>query len=397
LSEAGSRVCVLDDLANRDLLAADLVVNPTPGAEDWPYTLQEGATLLAGPSYALLNATFPKVRVESIGRERGLDRVLICIGGKDGTGATGAVVEIVKRALPSAALRVVVADQATGARGDRVQLHPPQRPREMVRLMAWADLAVATPSTLAWELACLGVPAVLVQVAANQTPIVRALREADLAQVCTGLDQLPAALEAYIALPAAARRQRVVRWAEVTDGRGAGRVAVALEQLGDVAPDGADRRLLLRWACIDDSRLLWEWVNEPAVRQSAFNQALIPYDQHVEWFTRKLADQSCQIFVALDTSWDPIGQIRFERCAGQIEVDVSIAQTSRGRGFGSLIIREGVARLAQEIADPLVHAYVKITNTPSVVAFERAGFSRQGVERLQGEEAVHLIWRGLAV
>ena len=41
----------------------------------------------------------------------------------------------------------------------------------MDELMAWCDVAIAAGGTTTWELCCLGVPAILVDVAENQTAV----------------------------------------------------------------------------------------------------------------------------------------------------------------------------------------------------------------------------------
>ncbi len=49
-------------------------------------------------------------------------------------------------------------------------------PPDIAGLMLEADLAVASASTSFWELACLGVPALLVVTADNQRAVARAAR-----------------------------------------------------------------------------------------------------------------------------------------------------------------------------------------------------------------------------
>ena len=50
----------------------------------------------------------------------------------------------------------------------------------------------------------------------------------------------------------------------------------------------------------EDSRLLWEWVNDRVVRSTSLNSEPIPWENHVNWFAQKLNDRNCHIFIAID-------------------------------------------------------------------------------------------------
>lgn len=151
--------------------------------------------------------------------------------------------------------------------------------------------------------------------------------------------------------------------------------------------------LTVRRATEDDGRLLWEWVNDPAVRQASFRSEPIPWQEHLAWFRAKRADPRRVIFIVLDYAQRPIGQVRFEPPdeAGNVEVIISIASEHRGQGHGVGAIRAACdvyrrLRLAKRIT-----AYIKPENVASQKAFEKAGFVRQGTGTLRNHEAVCLM------
>ena len=227
------RLCVLDDLADRDLRAADLVVNPTPEADTWPYVIGPSTKLLAGPAFALLHRAFPARRGPSLQRRAGavpVERVLVCMGGADTTNLSERVVNAVLAVLPRAKVRTVVgpgrADVDSPGGSTSAEYVGKRSPEEMADLMLWADLAVATPSTIAWELSCLGVPSVLVVTASNQKAIGRFLTSDRLATVVESPGGLGTALANAVAATQAGPSRR---WPGLCDGLGARRVVAAMD------------------------------------------------------------------------------------------------------------------------------------------------------------------------
>ena len=134
--------------------------------------------------------------------------------------------------------------------------------------------------------------------------------------------------------------------------------------------------LTIRPATEADCRLLWEWVNEPAVRASAFHSALIPWEEHEAWFRRKLADRACFLYIAVDRRGEPVGQVRFDlQPDGRADIDLSIAKAHRQRGCGAQALRLACER-AQEAARPSRWvARIKPENHASIRTFEKAGFA----------------------
>lgn len=146
--------------------------------------------------------------------------------------------------------------------------------------------------------------------------------------------------------------------------------------------------LKIRAVVEHDLKLLWEWVNDPVVRASAFHSDPIPWETHVAWFRRKRACPDCHMYLIADPDDRPIGQVRFDiqtdRCA---DVDISIARDQRGRGYGAEALRLACTRLFDATSVKRVVARVKGENAASLRAFETAGFRPCGREVIHGVEA----------
>ena len=219
-------LAVIDDLADRDLNGASLVVNATPGSDTWSYRAGS-AEILAGASYALVHETFRSRRKTSLERrtwhER-VQRIALSLGGTDATGAIEWVLDEIRN-LTDAEVRV--AGIARGEEVARADFLGFLEPDDLADLMEWADLFIATPSTLAWELATLGVPSLFLRTADNQLRIAEhldSLEGVSVVESAAGFaDRLAPLLELSVERRVAAESLR-----RVCDGRGCERVAARM-------------------------------------------------------------------------------------------------------------------------------------------------------------------------
>jgi len=140
-----------------------------------------------------------------------------------------------------------------------------------------------------------------------------------------------------------------------------------------------------------DAALLWEWANDPQVRQLSFSQDFIPWEEHLRWFAGKLNDPNYVIFIVMDEAQNPIGQVRYQLSPGEATISVAVAQEHRYKGYGTAAIREASGKLLAEADVKLVHAYVKPDNPSSLRSFIKAGFKAVGDTEVEGCPALHLV------
>jgi UDP-2,4-diacetamido-2,4,6-trideoxy-beta-L-altropyranose hydrolase len=401
LKAAGCRTLFIDDYGHAARYSADMVLNQNVNASASLYFSREPQTrLLLGPRYCLLRREFSawrdwKREVPSV-----CGRILVMMGGSDPENLTGRVIEalalveaenleitvVVGGSNPHAdTLRTCAADSGLNITVERDVSN-------IAELMAAADVAISAAGSTCWELCLMGLPALLIDVADNQTELASDLDRRGCAIHAGGKTVSPEKIGADLKrlLGTHELRQSLAqRSRQLVDGNGAARVISALRGVP---------RLRLRQARPGDSRLLFEWANDPDVRAASFSAAPIPWESHVAWFGERLRgsgiagrDRSL-ILIAEDEVATPVGQIRFEATADDAwEVDVSVAGAVRGRGLGSELIRLGVQELLRHHRGARVHAFVKPANTASVKAFEDADFKLVGTEQTRGHAAIHLI------
>lgn len=232
-------VAALDDLPERDH-DVDLLIDQTAGRrpDDYAGRVPTGATILTGTDYVLLR---PEIATQQCNAESvppHVRRLLVTFGGADADDLSSrAVAALADPRLDALDADVVVGrgyrdPQALAGRAadnTRVHIDPPDLPR----MMAEADLALAGSGTTAWELAYLGVPALLIEnskgtVVAGMTAAGAArnlgsaagIKAADIAEALAGLSR---DIAARATMRDAGRR--------LVDGRGPARVADAIDKL----------------------------------------------------------------------------------------------------------------------------------------------------------------------
>lgn len=144
--------------------------------------------------------------------------------------------------------------------------------------------------------------------------------------------------------------------------------------------------LYLRRATAKDCDLLFEWANDSAVRKNSFSSDPIPYENHVKWFEKIMADEfTCQYIlmknvIKADKSEEdiPVGQIRISLSEDKKEglIGYSVASKERGQGLGKDLI--DLAEVQLRIDVPSVErlvAKVKPENFASSKTFLNCGYS----------------------
>ena len=233
LGRAGVPILAFSDQAGPDPVGADIVVAPA-----LPPVASDGAIRrLAGLDFVPMRRELAEAARHDPPPMAERRRLLVTFGGSDPQGLTRPVAAALAARLGAAVpLDVVIGPGVTAparlaaelrSLGDAVAIH--RDPPDLAGLMRGAGLAVAAAGGTIFELAALGVPAVIAIVAANQGP------GAAAATWCEALDGRLTDAPALLADQAAAlwadpaeRARRADAARRAIDGQGADRVAAEL-------------------------------------------------------------------------------------------------------------------------------------------------------------------------
>ena len=244
----GVPLAMIDDNGLLERYEADIVINANLYAEETSYRNRDGnVRLLLGGRYALIRGEFQQRRTVRRTFSAKAGRILLTLGGSDPLGLTPAAIRAVRRLeAQDIEVRVIVGPANPNEKRCREEMcSAPFRgslisaAKDMAEQMIWADIAVAASGSTCWEMACLGLPAVLIVTAENQVPIAASLHEAGIA---VNLGRPSGTMEARIAasvrklLSDPERRKSMSRLGrKCIDGRGAERV---VHVLMDGQPEG---------------------------------------------------------------------------------------------------------------------------------------------------------------
>jgi len=268
LKSAGLKVLFVDDYGNAGHYSADIVLNQNVSANEQMYANREPHTrLLLGPRYCMLRREFragrcKKREIPAIGH-----KVLVTMGGSDPANFTARVMQAVAAVeLEGLQARIVVG--GSNPHVDSLQRYANQFAERVVvwasvsnmaELMAWADIAVSSAGTTAWELAFMGVPSVLLAVVEHQSAVAQAV---ETASAGVNLGWFPETHERRITeavgellADGPLRKEMAANGRGLVDGYGVDRVvSVLAESPAAVKPDDLTPRLARRTDAIQGPR-----------------------------------------------------------------------------------------------------------------------------------------------
>jgi len=237
------RLMVIDDLADAPhdcdaLLNQNLLKDPNA----YDGLLHDATLRLVGPRYALLRPEFALQRERLGPKSGGVKRILVSFGGTDPTGETGKFLRQLRESPFDGEVEVdCVVGQGNSSLPELrrlseemsgVTLHV--QTQEIARLMSVADVCIGAGGATTWERFCLGLPTLVVAVAANQVPNCELLSERAYCYylgdaTTTGIDYVGALDQAVV------NEDQLTAFAtkgmKLVDGLGAARVAKSLMEV----------------------------------------------------------------------------------------------------------------------------------------------------------------------
>ncbi len=396
IKRSGRCLLFIDDYGHAGKYYADFVLNQNIYASESLYSQREPYTrLLLGSSYVLLRQEFWPWRNWCRKIPNTARKVLITLGGSDPDNVTMKVIRSLWHPQIEGLEAVAVIGGSnshiesirSAAESSCIPLQLMQNTSGMPELMAGADMAISSASTTSWELAFMGLPALSIVLADNQVRVAEELAKAGMAVNLGWHDRLSEKDlgQAVVSLSSdpVSRSCMADVGRHLVDGQGSMRVVSSL----------LERAIHLRDACEGDCVLVYKWANDPDSRAASFSTDPIAWEEHIQWFGRKLTDPDCILFIALDREGSPLGQVRFESEGNNADavISTSIDSSFRGRGMGSLIILRAAEELFRRRPISRINAFIKPQNRASIRSFERAGFIKVGMKIIKGNEALHYI------
>lgn len=131
----------------------------------------------------------------------------------------------------------------------------------------------------------------------------------------------------------------------------------------------------LRSVSKEDIKKIYEWRNNPRIRQKMFDTSKLNFDNHILYWNKRLADKNVFSYIIVSGSHD-VGLAKLDFFDGYYEVDIFISPDSQGMGIGTKAIKLLIKLAKKKMIKKLV-ARVKPSNEASKKIFEKCGFKRK--------------------
>lgn len=387
------KVIAIDDLGRTSVMSSDLILNQNIYASPGLYP-EVKVPLLLGTRYALIRREF--IRKGRVERKMPpvAQKILVSMGGSDPDNTALKVLNAFRDIADPDGPAVVILTGYSNSHYDLLVKTAENLPGvrvirptgDMPGLMEWADMAITAAGSTVWEMAFMGLPIITLVIAENQMQVAKELEKYDaiINMGPSGMVDTASLSWTIRAVMQSEDIRRAIssRLRNLVDGEGAARVVMRL----------LHEKIRMRLVQRADCKMLWEWANEDVVRRMSFNQKSIPWEEHADWFEKKIHDESCYLYIAVLEDDTPIGQIRFDIQDNIARVDVSLGKEWRGRNYGSELIRYGIQKLLLDKPDIMIQAHVKSENVASVHAFQKAGFFIYGTGHIKEDPVTYLSW-----
>lgn len=391
---------------------ADVVVDPTLGAE-LSARPDDGSTwLLRGSRYAPVRQRVMDARRRAADDNggkaaRGEDdiavgdvarSVLVVMGGTDPVGLAPVAVGLLARtglALEVTAIAVgEVAERVRAAAANScLSLNVLAPVDDLVAMMSEQDLVISAAGTSVWEVCCLGVPMAVVWAVDNQREgygrVVAAgaavgLGGPDLGRSEPGEDELAVGLLRRALTDSRVRAHLVLAGRRVVDGLGAWRVVRTWETAKRQTlsprslPAVGAAALVARRATLADTRLLWQWRNDPATRAASKSSAEVAWDDHLLWLTASLP-RTDRMLLVVEDPLGPVGTVRWDLERGwegerEWEVSITVAPKRRGQSLARRLLAAAEVALSGWTEVTAYLAVVHRDNDASLRLFETSAY-----------------------
>ncbi|MFT6909767.1 MAG: UDP-2,4-diacetamido-2,4,6-trideoxy-beta-L-altropyranose hydrolase [Oleiphilaceae bacterium] len=318
------KIMVIDDIADR-VHDCDILLDQnyyTDMRFRYEGKVPKNCQLLLGPRYALLRDEFIKIRNQIKPHTGKVKKLLVFFGGVDADNYTELTIE----ALSKLSLKEVQVDVVIG-------MQHPQKKRivelcsahgyichvqttRMAELMSEADLAIGAGGTAAWERCSLGLPAITISVASNQSNQVIDAAEAGLLYgpllYSSFGDLIQNHTRSLLENPCLIKHISS-KSMQAVDGKGVNRVSRKLRATGVKIREVESR----------DSEKIFLWRNHPFIRLVSRNTNTILWENHQAWFADVLADSGKHMLIGQIEN-KPIGVVRFDEDDDGDTAEVSI-------------------------------------------------------------------------
>ncbi len=384
IKDNGYSLIYIDDLVEGEMYA-DIIVNHAANVKSYKYQVQPYTRLALGTDYAVLRPLF----VKAAQTERNIINIVnvfVCFGGADALDlsykATKALLGIKKIQNIHVVLGAAYKHSdiiALASKNTQINLYRNLDEMALCNLMKSCNLAIAPSSTIVYELCAIKIPIFSGYFTDNQKNIYNALLEKEAIEGAGDFSKLSTE-DFKTKLKRIVNQEEFVHYLraqqKLFDGQSPNRFIKLLN----------DFMVSFRKGTKEDMMLVYNWSNDPTVRQNSFNTDEISLINHEKWFNQKIKDDKTLFLIALFDN-QPAGVVRYEIKEDHTIIGVLVAKNFRRKKLASSFLSESAKYYFKQHHLP-IFAYIKEENKASIKAFERASYTFYKKESVKETESV---------
>jgi RimJ/RimL family protein N-acetyltransferase len=149
-------------------------------------------------------------------------------------------------------------------------------------------------------------------------------------------------------------------------------------------------QITYRKAVEGDLMTYFNWANDEVTRNNSFSSDVIDLKAHTYWFLNKMISPNSLLLVFEDQKKCPVGQVRIESEQDASVIGISIDKAFRGQSLASFMIDSACTEYFRNFTPRTIAAHIKSTNTASIKAFEKAGFTSKEEYKVGDERRIIL-------
>lgn len=367
---------------------ADIIVDPTPGAESRYRPDAPSAVHLRGLEYAPLRQEVIAAANERTSSQRDLEppvrsefRIVIVLGGTDAADATKSIAAMWVSEVPGTICTVIMpgrnSELTENYGSSRIHWVPPTR--NIAKIFAGADAVITASGTTLWELAAVGVPAAVILQAENQRSNYDFVVNSGLMIGLGGVGELAgddskirSGMKLLRSTAFSGRRSALISLA--------GAQKIVSEWVDSISSRSV---LRLRPARMSDASNLFDWRNHEEVRAVSRDSSVLEWETHIAWLRSVLSNPNRCLLIAAVGS-ECIGTVRFDQVSDDPnlrEISITVGPKHRGQRFGDRLLITAERFVREQIHGATeILASVKAEHRASSDLFARNGYKQHPQE-----------------
>jgi UDP-2,4-diacetamido-2,4,6-trideoxy-beta-L-altropyranose hydrolase len=374
----GMSIMVIDDLANRKH-ECDFLLDQTYGRERDIYQelIPEASQFCGGTHHALIKPIFLTARANKmamIDHVQNPPHILVSLGGGDMAQPLGIIGEALHHVAQQHdfSLTVIAGNADAASLADFKALEGLGRKVSLLKYsdqihdeMQRADFAIGAAGGTSWERCCVGLPAIVLTLADNQT-VISEILQTEGAGVSVSCDAPSIATNAIKLITDIELRKKMSKNAlALCDGKGVKRV---INELALVSMQSHEVRL-------EDAEFIFEARYAEDASRYFRNPDVPDMKDHQSWLAKALEDGN-RMLVNISMRGEMMAHLRVDlnhEDQSRGEIGICLAPDWRSRGFGSVVLKFA-QRYFSGKGFHILDAEVHTDNPGSRAIFEQTGF-----------------------